>query len=114
MSNKKRAHLLFLGGLVYSVLSVICMGVVVLNGSSTALSLSIAFFTLMTLSLVFSINFSSTDYEQLRPWVFRASFILLIPLWVVSTMLTFILDVCIKIFPALEKDEGGDNTYEDE
>ncbi len=113
MSNKRRAHLLFLGGLIYSVFSVISMVVVVINGSGIALGLSITSFMLMTLSLIFSINFSSTDYEQLRPWVFRASFILLIPLWVVSTVLTFILDVCIKIFPALEKDEGGDDDYDD-
>ena len=114
MNNKKRAHLLFLSGLVYSVLSVISMGVTVLNGSNIPLIISIILFTLMGLSLIFSINFSNTDYEHLRPWVFRMSFILLIPLWCISTLLTFILDVCVKIFPALEKDKGGDNNYDDE
>ena len=109
MSNQKRANLLFLSGLLYSVASVIFMGIRVLNNSDLCLRLSVLNFALMTFSLLFSMNFSSTEYDQLNPWVFIVSFVLLIPLWIISTVLTFIVDICLEIFPALEKDEGGDD-----
>ena len=111
MSNQRRANLLFLSGLVYSASSVIFMGIKVLNNSNICLRLSVLSFALMTFSLIFSMNFNTTEYDQLSPWVFRVSFLLLIPLWIISTVLTFIVDVCLEIFPALERDEGGDDKY---
>ncbi len=113
MSNKKRAHLLFLSGLIYSGLSVGFMGCVVLGGNSTYLKLSFLCFILMSFSLIFSMNFNSTDYDQLRPWVFKISFLLLVPLWCISTFLTFVIDICLRIFPALEKEQGGDSHDEE-
>lgn len=113
MNNKKRANLLFMGGVLYAILSILFMSITVINNSGLTLAASMTMFTLMTFSLATSMKFDISE-DAVDQTFTKVAFGLLIPLWLVSIFFNFLLDIAIAVFPALDKDEGGDKEDERE